>query len=318
MSTKLPGEFELIRRMLPPARHRADVLLPNGDDAAVVEFGGVPVAISVDTMVEERHFSLAYFSPRQVGIKAIESSFSDIIAVGGRPSHCLIALSLPPHTPFEFCTGFYEGADEACTRLAATIIGGDTTSTGDKIVVSVTVFGTLPSPSSIVSRSGAREGDVIFLSGPLGGSAGGLHVLQNQLEGFELLKTRHLEPRCRFDFPREVLSFVTAMIDISDGLSSELLHICEMSGCSCEVYLDAIPLHPELKNLQAAAGINPLECALNGGEDYELLFTVPPHKADGINAHRIGLIKPGGTPACYISEESRLEITSRGFNHFRT
>ena len=254
------GEFDLIRAILSDNYKHRDLVVPNGDDAAVLRCGGQLVALSVDTIIEGSHFSLDYFTPRQIGMKGVESSLSDIVA-------------------------------------------------------SVTSIGRIPSDEWIARRSGAKVGDLIYVTGALGGSAAGLHLFNSKIAGFERLKMKHVEPKCRVDLVNSIGLLATSMIDISDGLSSELYHICDASEVGCVVYEDQLPINLDTRELAAKSDLDPFRWAWNGGEDYELLFTCKPEDhavAPGtligeVIEERAVLVVRGGT---------REKLVRGGYDHF--
>ncbi|MCB0339193.1 MAG: thiamine-monophosphate kinase, partial [Bdellovibrionales bacterium] len=191
------GEFAFLRKITETSSD-SRVIVGNGDDAAVFEMGGTFIAVSTDTIVEGDHFSLTYFTPRQIGIKSVEASASDIVAMGGRPEFLFFSLCVPRDLPVEVLDGMYDGIREARLRLGAEVHGGDMTH-GSQFIVSVTVMGSIEKREFISPRSGAKAGDLIYVTGPLGGSTAGLRLFQTNTLGFEDVKRKHCEPRCRID-----------------------------------------------------------------------------------------------------------------------
>jgi thiamine-monophosphate kinase len=271
----MDSEFDFISHVLDYDLRSADVVVPNGDDAAVVRIGQNLVAISVDSVVEGTHFTFELSSPAQVGAKAVESAISDIIAMGGTARSILASITTPRMASIERLKEVFGGIKQSCIERGVIILGGDTTTGGDALTISITAIGDIADETQICRRSDAKEGDLIYVSGPLGGSAAGLLALQHNLPGLHEVKRRHLEPRCRADLAGQIGARANALIDISDGLSSEIHHICRASRVGAIVYEDAIPLHPEVVDVAKHLRINPLKLAWDGGEDYELLFTVP-------------------------------------------
>jgi thiamine-monophosphate kinase len=310
------GEFDLIRAILSDNCKHRDLVIPNGDDAAVLRCGGQLVAVSVDTIIEGSHFSLDYFTPRQIGIKGLESSLSDIVAVGGRPEFALVSITVSKRGDFAKAEDIYAGIRDASARCGVIVIGGDTTVGGDSLSLSVTSIGRIPSDEWITPRSGARVGNQIYVTGALGGSAAGLHLFTAKIAGFERLKLKHLEPKCRVDLANSIGLIATSMIDISDGLSSELYHICEASKVGCVVYEDRLPIDLDTRELAAKSHLDPFRWAWNGGEDYELLFTCEPKDAavapgtliGEVTEERVVLVERGGT---------REKVVRGGYDHFR-
>lgn len=315
MSIRLHSEFDFIRSILATDQRDHSVVVPNGDDAAVVRSGANFLVISVDSVVEGTHFSFELSSPSQVGIKALESAISDVVAMGAAPRFVLISLTAPKTLPVARLKEVFEGIQKQCAERQIIVLGGDTTSGGSSLTISVTAFGYISDETRICRRSGAKIGDLIYISGPLGGSAAGLHALKLNLPDLDQAKKRHQEPRCRADLVKEISPVANALIDISDGLSSEIHHICCASKVGCLVHEERIPLFPGVEIVAEHLGIDPFELAWNGGEDYELLFTVSPETVaysaitvpgicigdisdtNGVRAIRDGLertISPGG------------------------
>jgi thiamine-monophosphate kinase len=309
------GEFDLIRAILSDNYKHRDLVLPNGDDAAVLKCGEQLVAVSVDTVVEGTHFSLDYFLPRQVGIKAVESSLSDIVAVGGCPEFVLISLTVADKNQLSEAQDLYAGVRDACARCGVIVIGGDTTVGGTAMCVSVTSIGRIKSEQWLAPRSGARVGDLIYVTGPLGCSAAGLHLFTSNTPGFERLRIKHLEPKARVDLSSMIGEIATSMIDISDGLSSEIYHICESSKVGCLIYEYRIPLDLDTLELAARSDLDPFRWAWNGGEDYELLFTCAPKDASRAPGVCVGEIT-SDTSVLFESKGSRNAIVRGGYDHF--
>jgi thiamine-monophosphate kinase len=311
----LGGEFELIKRLLKSsAASSENLILGNGDDAAVLQFGSSAVAITTDSIVEGRHFSRDYFSAVDVGIRALEGAASDICAVGGVPRYFCIALILPQTTPVEWVEELYQGLCTSAKRLGGAVIGGDTNSGTDKIVVNVSVLGAISDPKRIVTRAGATPGDSICLSGPLGGSAAGMVALQREVLGHERVKSYHLRPRCRNDVAESIGGFATSMIDVSDGLSSELHHLCTASNCGAVIDRAKLQAKEGVRELAAELKIQLDELVLNGGEEFELLYTVP--KNSPIVGFKIGEMVEGNQVQLKLRDKISA-LPAAGFNHFK-
>ena len=260
-----------------------------GDDAAVLDFTGKKVLVSTDMLLEGIHFDLAYCPLKHLGYKAIQVNLSDICAMNGIPSQVTVSIGLSSRFPLEAIEELYEGIYLACEKYNVDLIGGDTSSSKQGLVISVTVLG-YADESDIVYRKGAQEGDLICVSGDLGGAYTGLQLLEREkliylenpniqpdLEGKDYIVERQLKPEARKDIIellKDIAVKPTAMIDISDGLASEILHICKQSNKGCNLYEDKIPLDPMTYETAREFNLDPTVCALNGGEDYELLFTV--------------------------------------------
>jgi thiamine-monophosphate kinase len=262
------NEFDVIRRLsglLPPAPD--EVVVPIGDDCAVVRIGDRTWAAASDMLVEGRHFK-GWAAPEDVGYKAVAVNVSDVAAMGGTPRFVLVSGAAPDP---ETALGVFAGVAEACRDFGLYPLGGDTTG-ADAITIDVAILGELEAPP--VLRSGARPGHLLAVTGELGASAAGLLALEDGVEGFERLKGRLLRPRPRVDAGRAAARLgVGAMIDLSDGLASDVRHVCERSGVGCAVDLDRLPVSDDTRKLAASLGRDPAALAAGGGEDYELLIS---------------------------------------------
>ena len=264
------NEFDVVRRLsglLPPAPD--EVVVPIGDDCAVVKMGGGTWAAASDMLVEGRHFK-GWATPEDVGYKAVAVNASDVAAMGGTPRFVLVSGAAPdPETALRV----FAGVAEACRGFGLYPLGGDTTG-ADAIVVDVAILGELE--TAPVLRSGARPGHLLAVTGELGASAAGLLALEGDVEGFGRLKGRHLRPRPRVGVgPVAARLGVGAMIDLSDGLASDVRHVCAASGVGCAVDLDRLPVSDDTRELAASLGCDPGALAAGGGEDYELLIFAP-------------------------------------------
>jgi thiamine-monophosphate kinase len=250
------------------------LLLGIGDDAAVIKSGGTNFVVTKDLLIEDVHFVLPNHPPRLLGRKSLNVNLSDLAAMGALPKYALLGLGLPPKTETKWVGEFFGGFKSAAKEFEVSLIGGDITR-ASKVTVSVTLLG---EGTNIIRRDGAKPGHLLFVSGPLGDAREGLCLMR---KGIAPSKNRRqnrmlrafLNPSPQVELGGELarLKLPSAMIDISDGLSMDLSHICDGSGCGAEVYLDKLPISEELKALQRKA----LDFALNGGEDYQLLFSVP-------------------------------------------
>lgn len=309
--SELGGELALIDRLRRPSRN-PKVLVGIGDDAAVVMYGEELLAVTTDLLVEGDHFSFEYFSPRQVGWKAMESNISDLAAVGAEPRYALVGLTLRSDSSVELVEGIYEGIYASADRCGVEVIGGDTTH-GEVLVLAVTLFGEV-GREDLLLRSSARPGDRIFVSGPLGGSAAGLALLQAKVEGFEGVKRKHLEPTARIELSRSLRGRVHAMEDVSDGLASEVRNICLASGCGAVIFADRVPVDPEVREVGEILDSDPLDWALFGGEDFELVYTVP--EGVDVPGYEVGRMTEG--EGVYLEgKEGRKLLTEWGYDHFR-
>jgi len=283
------GEFGLIQRLTSTIDSNSKELIKGvGDDAAVVSLKNLQV-ITTDTLNEGVHFDLMYTPLKHLGYKAAIVNFSDIYAMNAMPKFMLISLALTNKVSVEMLDDFYEGLSIACKNHDVTIIGGDTTSANGGISINVTVIGEAES-NKLAYRNNAKINDLICVSGNLGAAYAGLQVLEREknvftqtgvqpdLDPYSYICERFLKPEARRDI---IIALEAngiqpnAMIDISDGLSAEINHICFQSKVGCRIYEDKIPMATETLNLAEELSINSLVFALNGGEDYELLFTVP-------------------------------------------
>jgi thiamine-monophosphate kinase len=323
--------LEAIRKVLSGAG--PEVLVGPGDDAAVVAPGGGEVLLTTDVLVEGVHFERAGASPREIGAKAIAANVSDIAAMGGSPRTALLGLVLSPSVDAAWTMELFGGIRAACDEYACWLVGGDL-SRGEQVVVSVSIIGEV-APGTAVTRAGAKVGDALVVTGRLGASAGGLRLANTPLSeaggtlatpwGRALLDA-HLRPTARVGEGQTLAACAaTAMIDISDGLSLDLSRLCRASGVGARVRLDDVPVAPELADLAEHVPIDPMELALAGGEDYELLATLPPTRvreaADRLRGQfgtplaQIGEVVGSGLVAVDASgREHPLE--PRGWDHF--
>src|ERR1700754_4039374 len=260
-----------------------------GDDAAVLNFKGKKVLISTDMLLEGIHFDLAYTPLKHLGYKAIQVNLSDIYAMNGTAAQVTVSIGMSSKFPIEAIEELYEGIYIACEKYNVDVVGGDTTASKQGLVISVTSIG-YADADDIVYRNGAQEGDLICVSGDLGGAYVGLQLLEREkliylenpniqpdLEGKDYIVERQLKPEARrdiIDLLKEIDVKPTSMIDVSDGLASEIMHICKQSAKGCSIYEEKIPLDPMTFETAREFNLDPTVCALSGGEDYELLFTV--------------------------------------------
>jgi thiamine-monophosphate kinase len=287
MNISALGEFELIARLTAGLTSRTDIGLGVGDDCAILDLGDDQQLLATcDSQVESIHFALHTSTPEQIGRKAFAINLSDIAAMGGVPRYALVSLILPPQLPIAVLDGIYAGLRLEAEQYDTAIIGGNIASAGksEQLIIDITLLGIVERGQAI-RRDGAQVGDILCVTGLLGDSAAGLHTLLHPdlsypQEAQEFLRTIHRTPRPRIHEGR-VLSLlgpqvVTAMLDISDGLSGDLGHLCERSHVGARLDLACLPLSPELHIVAASASHDPFQWALHGGEDYELLFTVSP------------------------------------------
>ncbi len=284
------GEFGLIRRVTADMpRRQPSTLLGVGDDGAVIDAGNKRVVVSTDMLCEGVHFDLSYVPLKHLGYKAVVVNLSDICAMNALPTQVLVSMALSNRFPVEAVDELYSGIRRACEVYGVDLVGGDTTSSRAGFVLSITAIG-LGDRDALVTRSGARSNDLLVVSGDLGGAYMGLQVLEREksvfleapavqpdLEAHALILERQLKPEARVDVVRELAELgcrPTSMIDVSDGLASEVLHLATASGCGVHLYEDKLPIDPHTYETARAFDLDPTVCVLSGGEDYELLFTV--------------------------------------------
>ncbi len=285
------GEFGLITRLTEKIQIKnTSTIVGVGDDAAVLSFPNHKIVVTTDLLTEGIHFNLMYVPLKHLGYKAVVVNLSDVYAMNAIPRQITVSIAISSKFSLEAVEELYSGIHLACEKYGVDLIGGDTTSSLTGLTISVTAIGEA-SEDELVYRSGAKIGDLVCVSGDLGGAYMGLQLLERenevfkvnphqkpQFEGYDYILERQLKPEARADF-KELMKTLniqpTSMIDISDGLSSEVLHLCKASKVGCNIYEEKIPLDSQTKEFAEELSINPLVAALNGGEDYELLFTVP-------------------------------------------
>jgi thiamine-monophosphate kinase len=297
------GKFGLIERLTKNA-HPANTstVTGAGDDAAVIDPGNLLTLVSTDMLLEGIHFNLVYSPLKHLGYKSVIRAIADIFAMNGTPSQILTSIGISSRFSVEQIDDLYEGIYLACKKYKTDLAGGDTTTSLTGLTIGMTAIGHVKK-EHLVKRSGAKPNDLICVTGDLGASYMGLQLLERErklfekekvsqpdFSGYEYIIGRQLKP----EFPADVLEYInknnilpSSMIDISDGLASDLLHICQMSGTGCRIYYNRIPIDTETFKLAEELRIDPVLPALNGGEDYELLFTVP------LEMHETALRIPG-------------------------
>ena len=285
------GEFGLIDRLTKDIKHlHLSTLKGVGDDAAVIDAGEKCIVITTDMLTEGVHFDLMYNPLKHLGYKSVIVNLSDLYSMNAIPKQITVSIAISSKFSIEAIDELYSGIHLACEMYEVDLVGGDTVSSLTGLVISITAIGEAKK-EEITYRGGASENDLICVSGDLGGAFLGLQLLEREkdiynedpeiqpdLSGYDYILERQLKPEARKDVV-EVLRNeginITSMIDISDGLSSELLHLCQNSGRGCKIYHDKIPIHPSVSAAAKDFNLEPLICALHWGEDYELLFTVP-------------------------------------------
>ncbi|MDA3905282.1 MAG: thiamine-phosphate kinase [Bacteroidales bacterium] len=329
------GEFKLIDRLTKNVANRQkSTILGIGDDAAILNFDGKQVLLSTDLLIEGIHFDMSYMPLKHLGYKAVMVNISDIAAMNGTPTQIAVGLAVSNRYSVEALEEIYAGMLLACLKHNIDLVGGDTTSSTSGLMLSITVLGEA-APKDIVRRSTAKSGDLIVVSGDLGAAYTGLLLLerekevfakdpsiQPELDSYPYVLERILRPEARVDM---VMRFAdmdlipTSMIDISDGLASEIMHLCEESALGCQLYEDKIPIDPQTVTVAELFNIHPVTCALNGGEDYELLFTVSQNDFEKINGqgefYIIGHMTETGSPKSLITTSGEaIPLTAQGWD----
>ena len=332
------GEFGLIHRIQQQftPKHKESIQ-GIGDDAAVIDTGGdTYTLVSTDMLVEGIHFDLSYVPLKHLGYKAVAVNVSDIAAMNGKPKQFTVSIGLSNRFPLEAIDELYAGIKQACVNYNIDLVGGDTTSTRSGLVISVTAIGEVKK-DQVVYRNGAQENEIICVSGDLGGAYMGLQVLerekqvfvanpdmQPELDGKDYIVRRQLKPEARMDmiYDLEELGIVpTSMIDISDGLASELRHLCTQSGVGAILFEEALPIVTVTRDTSVELNIDPTTTILNGGEDYELLFTVKQSDYDKIKKSaeiiEIGYILPKEKGVVLKTKnEQIIALNAQGWKHF--
>jgi thiamine-monophosphate kinase len=309
---KIGGEFELIKRITKQPTNK-QIIKGIGDDAAVIKFGNNYLLFTTDTMVEGDHFSLNYFTPQQIGKKAVEVNVSDIGAMGGEPKFFLVSLVIPKIFDAEIIENIYKGMRETCARYNIEIIGGNITH-GNQLIIDICMIGEALK-QNLKFRSNAKPGDIILVSGDLGSSTAGLNLFLKNVNNFDEVKRKHTEPEAKFYKVKSFLKYINAMIDVSDGLASEVTRICEQSNTGAIIYADSIPIKPITKKAAQACEGDALNFALYGGEDFELVYTVSKENLDMVKGIVVGEItEKKGIRLLKDGKEQMLD--GHGYDHF--
>lgn len=332
------GEFGLIDRLTKNNEIKnASTILSVGDDAAILDHFGKQVVITTDMLVEGIHFDLMYTPLKHLGYKSVIVNLSDVYAMNATPQQVTMSIAFSNRFSLEALDEFYEGVYAACDRYNVDLIGGDTTSSQKGFVISVTAIGEV-TPDNYVKRSTAKTGDLICVSGDLGGAFLGLTLLEREkkvfletkgvqpdLENQDYIIGRFLKPEAR----KDIVEFFsadkvipTSMIDISDGLSSELLHICKQSKKGCVLYEEKIPVNEMARQFAYKLEIDPTACALSGGEDYELLFTIDQKDYNKIASNGdisiVGHVTEQEDGSSLITKGGNThKLTAQGWNAFK-
>ena len=332
------GEFGLIDHLTKNFEiQNASSIVGVGDDAAVIDHFGKQTIVTNDLLIEGVHFDLMYTPLKHLGYKSVVVNLSDVYAMGGTPTQITLGLAFSNRFSLEALDEFYEGVHAACDFYGVDLIGGDTSTSQKGFIISVTAIGEV-APDKYVRRNGAKKGDLLCVSGDLGAAYLGLALLEREkkiflenpqiqpdLEGEKYVVGRILKPEAR----KDIIGFLTdndimptAMIDISDGLSSEILHICTQSKVGCMLYEEKIPIAEDTRLAAYKFQLDPTACALSGGEDYELLFTIRQEDYDKITTNEeisvVGYITDEEEGRHIITKGgNRYPITAQGWNAFQ-
>ncbi len=331
------GEFGLIEHLTKNFEIKQKSTIKGiGDDAAVLNFEDKRIVVSTDLLVEGVHFDLSYMPLKHLGYKAIVVNLSDVYAMNAKATQVTVSIAVSNRFPLEALEDLYAGIETAASIYAIDVVGGDTTSSNKGLLISVTAIGEVK-PENEVYRSGAKPNDLLVVSGDLGAAYMGLQVLEREkevykvnpnsqpdLEPYTYIVERQLKPEARKDIVKLLTDLEvkpTSMIDVSDGLSSEIIHLCKQSKVGCDLYENKIPLDPQVISTCEEFKIDSTTVALNGGEDYELLFTVsqddfPKIKANP-NLSVIGYIKEEKEGLHLVTRaDTRIPIKAQGWKNF--
>src|SRR3954447_18780166 len=331
------GEFGLIDHLTKNIElQNVSSLVGVGDDAAVIDLFGRQTVITTDLLIENIHFDLVYTPLKHLGYKSVIVNLSDVYAMNATPTHITLSIGVSNRFSVEALDEFYEGIFAACEKFNIDLVGGDTSASNKGFIISVTAIGEV-SPDKFVKRSTANKGDLICVSGDLGAAFLGLTLLEREkgiylenpqiqpdLEGEDYIVGRLLKPEAR----KDIIQFLeqndimpTAMMDVSDGVSSEVLHLCTQSNTGCRLYEEKLPIHESARAAAYKFGLDPTVCALSGGEDYELIFTLKQSDYDKITLNEeigvIGYMAPLEEGKKIITKGGNtFDITAQGWNAF--
>jgi len=332
------GEFGLIDHLTKNFEiQNASTIVSVGDDAAVIDHFGKQTVITTDLLIEGIHFDLMYTPLKHLGYKSVIVNLSDVYSMNATPTQITLSIGISNRFSVEALDEFYEGVYAACERYNVDLVGGDTSASNKGFIISITAIGEV-APDKFVKRSTANKGDLICVSGDLGAAFLGLTLLEREkkiwmenpqiqpdLEGEKYIVGRLLKPEAR----KDIIEFLetnnitpTAMIDVSDGISSDILHICKQSNLGCRLYEEKLPIAEDTKQAAFKFGLDPTVCALNGGEDYELLFTLKQEDYEKIVVNEeisvIGymtVIEEG--TKFFTKGGNTFDITAQGWNAFK-
>ena len=329
------GEFKLIEHLTKDfTLQKKSSLKGIGDDAAILDYGDQKLVLTTDLLMEGIHFNLVYTPLKHLGYKAVIVNLSDVYAMNASPAQITVSVAVSNKFSVESLEELYSGIKLACDQYGIDLVGGDTTSSVTGLVISITAVGSAQH-DKLVYRDGARKNDLICVTGNLGAAYAGLQILERERKIFEsdykiqpeltnyaYILERQLKPEARKDIiqalsDEEVVP--SSMIDLSDGLSSDLLHICKQSGVGCRIFMEKIPVAEETINAAEEFNIEPFICALNGGEDYELLFTVSPEELKKVaqigGVSMIGHITDSDNGNKLITKEgNEISLQAQGWN----
>jgi len=329
------GEFGLIKHLTENIKLKNKSSLKGvGDDAAVIAYKNKQTVVTTDLLVEGIHFDLLYSPLKHLGYKAVSVNLSDVYAMNATPKQITVSIAVSNRMSIEGLEELYEGILLACDIYGVDLVGGDTTSSTSGLIISITAIGE-GEKENLIYRNGAKENDLICVSGDLGGAFMGLQMLEREKQvynenpniqpdfsGYDYILERQLKPEPRkdvIDMFKEIGVIPTSMIDVSDGLSSELIHICSQSEVGCSIYEDKIPLDPTTVSSAQELSLDPTVCALNGGEDYELLFTISLDDYNKIKDQKrvsvIGHITSDKGNYSFVSKSEQVhQLTAQGWN----
>ena len=332
------GEFGLIDHLTKNFEiQNASTIVSVGDDAAVIDHFGKQTVITTDLLIEGIHFDLMYTPLKHLGYKSVIVNLSDVYAMNATPTQITLSIGISNRFSVEALDEFYEGVYAACERYNIDLVGGDTSASNKGFIISLTAIGEV-APDKFVKRSTANKGDLICVSGDLGAAFLGLTLLEREkkiwmenpqiqpdLEGEKYIVGRLLKPEAR----KDIIEFLetnnitpTAMIDVSDGISSDILHICKQSNLGCKLYEEKLPIAEDTKQAAFKFGLDPTVCALNGGEDYELLFTLKQEDYEKIVVNEeisvIGYMTAIEEGTKFFTKGGNtFDITAQGWNAFK-
>jgi len=331
------GEFGLIKNLTESLQNKVpSTIFGVGDDAAVLGEGSKKTLVSTDMLIEGVHFDLSFHPLKHLGYKAAVVNFSDIIAMNGTPEQIVVSVAFSSRFSVQAIQELYEGIRHACEVYGVDLVGGDTSSNRQGLVISITAIGTAEE-ADIVYRKGAKENDLLCVSGDLGAAFMGLQLLEREkqvflanpdmqpdLDGFDYILQRQLKPEARIDVIKELKEAgikPTSMIDISDGLASEIFHLCDASDVGMAVYELKTPIDPSTVSSAEKFNLDPMTCALNGGEDYELLFTIDQKHFETVRKMEsisiIGHVTQKEAGKVMITKnDNQFDLQAQGWKHF--